>query len=244
MVPPGQRPTDAGRRVSIPHGDRHVVKLHPPGVPPAVVEWELHRARVAHEAGLPVPVPGKVVTVDGAFGVVFERIDGPTMLDLLATHPQESGPLARLLAELHARVHECRVALTGRRGVLGSLIDAASNIPRDEKAVLETLLASLPDGDLLCHGDFHPGNVVLAADGPVIVDWEDAHGGSAEEDVARTVSVIEGAALPAGFAVALPPAARRSFREAYLDHSAALRSLDHDRLIAWVRIHDAVVAAT
>ena len=61
----------------------------------------------------------------------------------------------------------------------------------------------------------------------------------------RTVALIDGVAMPAGFTgPAPPPALRRAFREAYVDHSAAPRSLDHGRLIAWLRIHDAVVAVT
>lgn len=244
MISPTRRSTDARRREILPHGDRHIVKRYPVGVPRVVVDRERHRTDVAREAGLPVPLPGAIVTVDGSFGIVFERVEGPTMLDLLAADPDAAVPLARLLALLHARVHECRVALPSRRDALAALIDAVPNLPHDEKVSLKTGLASLHDGDVLCHGDLHPANVILAADGPVIVDWEDAHGGSAEEDVARTVALIDGAAMPVGFAGPAPPALRRAFREAYVDHATALRSLDHDRLVAWVRIHDAVVAVT
>ena len=29
-----------------------------------------------------------------------------------------------------------------------------------------------PSGSVVCHGDVHPGNVVMTADGPVLIDWD------------------------------------------------------------------------
>ena len=34
-----------------------------------------------------------------------------------------------------------------------------------------TLITRLPPGDGLCHCDLHPGNVIMTADGPRLVDW-------------------------------------------------------------------------
>ena len=41
---------------------------------------------------------------------------------------------------------------------------------------LVTTLGAVPSVDrvVLCHGDLHPSNVILCADGPVFVDWFDA----------------------------------------------------------------------
>ncbi|MDE6790423.1 MAG: aminoglycoside phosphotransferase family protein, partial [Clostridia bacterium] len=39
----------------------------------------------------------------------------------------------------------------------------------------------------LCHGDFHPSNIIITADGtPYIIDWAHATQGNASADVART----------------------------------------------------------
>jgi aminoglycoside phosphotransferase (APT) family kinase protein len=73
-------------------------------------------------------------------------------------------------------------ALRRKIGRATSLSDAA------RAAALEqlTLLEQQPGGHSLCHGDFHPGNVVLSARGPVIIDWNDATLGPPAADVART----------------------------------------------------------
>lgn len=31
---------------------------------------------------------------------------------------------------------------------------------------------SSPSGSVVCHGDVHPGNVIMTADGPVLIDWD------------------------------------------------------------------------
>ena len=70
-------------------------------------------------AGLPVPAAvDPLVEVDGRFGIIFARLDGPTMLALLANEPQwlESWPASLALhAQMHR--HTCR-ELPARREAL------------------------------------------------------------------------------------------------------------------------------
>src|SRR5262249_42867679 len=49
------------------------------------------------------------------------------------------------------------------------------------------VLDRLPAGDRLCHGDYHPGNVLLGADRTAVIDWTGAVRGVAEADHARTL---------------------------------------------------------
>jgi Ser/Thr protein kinase RdoA (MazF antagonist) len=42
------------------------------------------------------------------------------------------------------------------------------------------------EGEQLLHMDFHPDNVLLSADGPVVIDWSNARAGSPALDVAMT----------------------------------------------------------
>ncbi|WP_196260919.1 phosphotransferase [Pelagibacterium limicola] len=47
-------------------------------------------------------------------------------------------------------------------------------------------LQSLSNDDRLCHGDFHPGNILGSEAEPFIVDWLDATSGPAQADACRT----------------------------------------------------------
>jgi aminoglycoside phosphotransferase (APT) family kinase protein len=47
------------------------------------------------------------------------------------------------------------------------------------------------DGARLVHFDLHPDNVILGSDGPVLIDWTNAHGGHPDGDVALTWLIAE-----------------------------------------------------
>jgi Ser/Thr protein kinase RdoA (MazF antagonist) len=61
-------------------------------------------------------------------------------------------------------------------------------VDRDGRTGL--VLDRLPDGDRVCHGDYHPGNVLLAADRTAVIDWVCAARGAAEADHDRTLLLL------------------------------------------------------
>jgi aminoglycoside phosphotransferase (APT) family kinase protein len=50
----------------------------------------------------------------------------------------------------------------------------------------------------LCHGDFHPGNIIITASEPIIIDWMTVPKGVASGDVAHTSTILEAAKAPEG----------------------------------------------
>ena len=86
-------------------GESKVIKLFQPG---DFAQWatrEADNVRYAHEAGLTVPRLTGLAQVDGRSGLVFERIAGPTMLEILGLRPWSIASLGRTFAELHAAIH-------------------------------------------------------------------------------------------------------------------------------------------
>lgn len=123
-----------------------------------------YEARVMrHVAGAGIRVPA-IVDVDGT-DLVMERIDGPTMLDDLRERQWMLLSHARRLARLQARLAEV-----------------------DAPAWMLAPGASTGGASVL-HLDLHPLNVILADDGPVIIDWTNAAGGPPGFDAA--VSYVE-----------------------------------------------------
>lgn len=113
----------------------------------------------ARRSGYPVP---RVLEVrPGA--LVLDRVEGPTMLDVLLRQPWTLRRNAYLLAELHKQLHE---------------ISAPSTLP------------AAGAGDRLLHLDLHPGNVMLSPDGPFVIDWSNARRGEPALDVALTWLII------------------------------------------------------
>jgi uncharacterized protein (TIGR02172 family) len=172
-----------------------IIKLFHERFSSEAVRYEAQIARIVHQAGLPVPAVGKVVEVDGRWGLIYEHVDGPTMLEEISSKPWRLLRSARLLAELHAEMHasEANVELPSQRERLRKKIEQAQGLSADlQQAHLEAL-EEMPEGDRLCHGDFHADNVVITKRGLVVIDWIDATQGNPLADVARTAVIHLGA---------------------------------------------------
>lgn len=214
-----------------------VLKLFHDRYDRAEVERVARVSRAVEPTGLPVPAVGDVVVVDGRLGLEFESAAGPTWLEQLWARPWRLVGLARRSAALHARVHAQRggVALPGLRQRLAERIERADALSGAARARLLADLAALPDGDRLCHGDFHPGNVVAARDGAVIIDWVDAARGHPSADVARTSVLLSGFAdCEAGSA--WQRAAIRAFHAAYRNAYLTSRPGEWDTYRRWLPI--------
>ena len=60
-----------------------VVKLYKPGRERRLGRHEAQMTRAVFAAGLPAPEVFDEVTLEGRFGIVLSRLDGPTLLQLL-----------------------------------------------------------------------------------------------------------------------------------------------------------------
>jgi Ser/Thr protein kinase RdoA (MazF antagonist) len=56
----------------------------------------------------------------------------------------------------------------------GSLRRSGGAVPEHIATGILALIERLRPGDGLCHGDLHPDNVIMTADGPRIIDWTTA----------------------------------------------------------------------
>jgi len=176
--------------------DDQVLKLFRPGWGKQDAEFEARLARVIHLAGLPAPAVREVVDVEGRFGIIYPRIESPLLIDLLANQPWKWRSLAHTLADMNAEVHSHVLPeLPSQRQRLEKRIRSATTLPDPFKEAVLRLLSSLPDNDRVCHGDFHPANILMAAQGPVIIDWTDATRGNPMADVARTSLLLQTAKL-------------------------------------------------
>lgn len=132
------------------------------------------------------------VRADG-LELVMERIDGPTMLDVLSRRPWTIRTNAARLAALHERLHAI--------------------------AAPDWLDGFLGGGGSVVHLDLHPLNVILSRNGPVLVDWTNARAGTGAADVALTWLIMSAAALPdAGVRRVVHSAMRAAFLRAFLAH--------------------------
>ena len=181
-------------------GEDRILKLYQAHMPGYLVEQEYNVTRAAQAAGLPVPATDQLIEVDVCCGIVFERLEGPSMLKVLGLQPLRIIAMARLLGELHARVHTCTnlPGLPAQTQQIENGIQAAKDLPPRLKEAALACLDQLPPGNALCHGDFHPDNILMTPRGPVIIDWMTGTRGNPLADVCRTLLLFETSGLPAG----------------------------------------------
>lgn len=175
-----------------------ILKLNHAVFPAIVAEKEFAASNAAQAAGVPVPAVYEMVEREGRFGIIFERISGGSLLDDLKSKPWSLGSCAKRLAELHVRMHACQlpVGLISQKEYIRSGILAAQNITDAERTIVLDYLQQLPEGDRLCHGDFHPDNILLSDRGPLIIDWMTGTRGDPAADVCRTLLILETSFLP------------------------------------------------
>jgi aminoglycoside phosphotransferase (APT) family kinase protein len=200
-------------------------------------EREYAAARAVHAAGVPVPTAYELVEVEGRAGSVFERIDGVSLFDYTRARPWATFSVVRQLAELHARIHDCRgpSELPSQREWVAGRIET-SDLPAGDKQAARDRLATLPDGAALCHGDFHPGNVLMTPRGPVVIDWDTATRGHPLGDVACTSRLIRTASLPPwapGYVHLMLRCLRPVIDRSYLRRYLRLRGGTRPEIEAW-----------
>lgn len=158
------------------------------------IEKEARITREVHAIGLPAPAVGEIICVNNRYGLVYERVNGVSMLQISKHKPWNAFRYGRRMAELHAELHTTPIQanLPSQRHELEKNIRNAQALSAYLRFKVLAALESMPDGDRLCHGDFHPGNILMTAQGEIIIDWIHAARGNPLADVARTTNLALG----------------------------------------------------
>jgi hypothetical protein len=168
--------------------DERVVKLDRPECSGVSAFESDVISRVAN-AGLPVARTHGVTTIDGRCGVVLDRVHGPSLLQVvIETAEPGIDALAERFCSLQAMINATIIAdlpdlLDRLRGEIEQ-----STLPSQLVSELIELLLQLDDGTRrVCHYDFHPDNVIVAAAGWIVIDWLGVATGPPLADLARTL---------------------------------------------------------
>jgi hypothetical protein len=151
-----------------------VVKLFKSGVSRRLSWHEVQMTYAVSGAGAPAPEMLGVVTLEGRFGIVLSRLDGPTLLQLTRTGAKTRGQAGAILATLCLAVHKTPPPpdiVSLRDWVDAWLRSSRGMLPKHIVTGVLALIERLQPGDELCHGDLHPGNVIMTAEGPRLIDW-------------------------------------------------------------------------
>ncbi|MCL2839346.1 MAG: phosphotransferase [Defluviitaleaceae bacterium] len=154
-----------------------------------VLNEALNQARL-EDTELNIPQVLEVTMIDGAWGIIFEFIEGKTLTEIIAADPENVKQYIDMMIDLQLKIHaqKCPMLPKHRDKMFRKI--SATEFVDEIKYELHTHLNGMPKHNKICHGDFRPSNIIITPDDkPYIIDWSHATQGNASGDVARTYLV-------------------------------------------------------
>jgi aminoglycoside phosphotransferase (APT) family kinase protein len=227
--------------------DERVLRLYRGDVPAEWIERGLASASAAAEAGIRVPRIYGREQVDGRPAVIMERIPGTDLLTEVSRKPWRVRSIGSLCGRVHAAMNklEAPPSLETNHTRFRRIL-SAREVPEHYKAAALAALDKLPEGDRLCHGDFHPGNVMMKDGEAVVIDWSNGARSAPEADYVRSTIMYAMGELPPGSPLLIRFGAlfaRRLLTGAYFSAYHRGYKPDPDLVRAW-RLPVAVVRIT
>lgn len=170
---------------------------------------EYKRGKSVEQTGLPVPknfglcrvVGTGNIEIDECFGLIQEKIVGSTVMNQIMSNPEQDfiALMMYRVVDLQVQMHKIdatNMSVRNQKQTLRYGISVAPFLSDDEKQQLYNLLERLPEGNRLCHGDYHFDNVFFTENGLVCFDWCDASCGNPSADLARSLLIFQCEAMP------------------------------------------------
>ena len=171
------------------YGNEKVCKLFFEGYPDEYAALEFQNAREMYKNKIRISKPFQMITIENRKGIIYERIEGRTLLNIIMENETNLDMLLNTFVNLQINIlsHHTKNVLSYKEYLIAILKNKKIN-----NQVILNAINVLPDNDCLLHGDLHPNNILVMSDGtPVIIDFMNVCRGPALYDIARTYFLIK-----------------------------------------------------
>lgn len=171
------------------YGNERVCKLFYEGYPDEYVALEFQNSKEMYRNRIKIPKPFQMITIENRKGIIYERIDGKTLLNMMMENESNLDELLNMFVNLQLGIlaHHTKKVLSYKEYLIASLKNKKIN----NQGIFNAINA-LPDDDCLLHGDLHPNNILVMSDGtPILIDFMNVCRGPALYDMARTYFLIK-----------------------------------------------------
>jgi len=180
----------AGRTATVYRDGNRALKVYA-GRSLVEVEAEAHKQRVAHAAGLPAPEIFGVREMPEGVALEMAFVNGGPLM-ALGMDKDERRQALQMLVALQRRMHG--LPGDGLPRFVDRLRQRIASAPLPDAAAKDRAIARAEELDTgenrICHGDFHPLNVLRDGERLSVIDWADAAGGAPYADACRSYLIL------------------------------------------------------
>ncbi|MDE7554096.1 aminoglycoside phosphotransferase family protein [Bacillus tropicus] len=169
--------------------DNKIMKLFKDYLPNTESMNEAKKQKYAYSCGLSVPNVFEVTKIQNRQAIIMEYVKGDSIGDLLLNNLNEAEYYINICVNEQKKIHAIRVntdEIESMRERLERQIKSVHKLDEKQKESILNKLYSIKFEPRLCHGDFHPFNLILSNKSVNIIDWVDASSGDIRADVFRT----------------------------------------------------------
>lgn len=172
-------------------GDKKVLKLFKTGYSKSTVYHEYDNHCMVSRVMENIPEMFEFVEKNQRFGFTMEKVQGKSLASLMLGHDTFEQAM-----EIFTSLHKNWLTKTMDAAVpytewMLHMLSGKSNV-----GDLVDKIKNLPSGNSLCHGDFHPYNIILPSEKDfVIIDFANVCKAPKEYDVARTYFLLKQAVM-------------------------------------------------
>ena len=167
--------------------NNRALKFFKSGYSKDVMLQEYHNHQLVSRLIPNVPKLYEIVEENGRVGYVMERIKGIRLAGHLLNEVTFAYAMEQFVS-LHKEWNkEAPAEIVSYKAWMIDTIQIKKNALE-----LISKINQLPDGNILCHGDFHPYNILVTEDNkPFVIDFANVCRAPKEYDIARTYFLME-----------------------------------------------------
>ena len=198
-------------------------------------EWRVTRAVQTVYSRMPKAL--RLVSCGERSGILYELAEGQDLFRMIGSEPFLLFSTGKKLAEIHTEIHGKTISgiLTVKEKLLQE-IGWVNDLSDDEKRKITDRLLLLPDGDRLCHFDFHPGNIMVSGGKHLVLDWLTACSGEPAADIARTCLLLKYGEVRNGDRLSrlILSITKVCIRRSYMRNIRRLSGITRDEIRRWI----------